>query len=175
MVFLAQIAEQCGRLANAIGKGYSFGGLVMFQCLLRVRFLECDPQGVVFNGRYVDYVDVVMTEYFRAVIGDYAVFQSMGLELVVVNINVDWKASASADQVLAVAVENKSLGNSSMTFKVLFANAESSTAIAEASVTYVAVDSKTFSKCPVPEVLKDKFVSELGDYRVDLSGVHTHA
>ena len=147
----------------------------MFNCLLRVRFLECDPQGVVFNGRYVDYVDVVMTEYFRATIGDYSVFQSMGLEIVVVNVNVDWKASATADQVLNIAVENHSMGNTSMTFKLVFADSESGGAIAEATVTYVAVDSKKFEKQALPDELKEKFSTDIGDYCVDLSGVHSRA
>ncbi len=144
----------------------------MFECLLRVRFLECDPQGVVFNGRYVDYVDVVMTEYFRAVIGDYAVFQANGIELVVVNVNVNWKASARADQVIRITVSKTSLGNSSMTFALEFSDADSGSAIAEASVTYVAVDSQSFAKCAVPEELKHQFNQEIGAYKVDLSGVH---
>lgn len=33
---------------------------------LRVRWAEVDPQGIVFNGHYLTYADVAITEYFRA-------------------------------------------------------------------------------------------------------------
>ena len=32
---------------------------------LRVRFHECDPQGVVFYAQYFAYVDVALTEMWR--------------------------------------------------------------------------------------------------------------
>jgi acyl-CoA thioester hydrolase len=31
----------------------------------RVRFSEVDPQSVVFNSRYLEYADVVLTEFWR--------------------------------------------------------------------------------------------------------------
>ncbi len=34
---------------------------------LRVRWAEVDRQGVVFNGHYLTYCDVCVTEYWRAV------------------------------------------------------------------------------------------------------------
>ena len=34
---------------------------------LRVRWAEADMQGVVFNGHYLTYCDVCITEYWRAV------------------------------------------------------------------------------------------------------------
>ena len=37
-----------------------------FRCYLRVRYVECDAQKVVFNSRYSEYVDVGMTEFLRA-------------------------------------------------------------------------------------------------------------
>lgn len=33
---------------------------------LRVRWAEVDPQSIVFNGHYLTYADVAITEYFRA-------------------------------------------------------------------------------------------------------------
>ena len=42
-----------------------------FEFRLRVRYAECDAQGVVFNARYGDYADLVMNEYIRTLFGDY--------------------------------------------------------------------------------------------------------
>ena len=34
---------------------------------LRVRWAEVDPQSIVFNGHYMTYADVAITEYWRAI------------------------------------------------------------------------------------------------------------
>lgn len=39
---------------------------------LRVRYAECDAQGVVFNAHYLTYLDVSITELWRAAFGSYA-------------------------------------------------------------------------------------------------------
>jgi acyl-CoA thioester hydrolase len=38
-----------------------------FSHRIRVRYGEVDPQSVVFNARYLDYADIGVTEYWRAV------------------------------------------------------------------------------------------------------------
>ena len=37
-----------------------------FRLRLRVRYNECDAQGIVFNARWVDYVDIAVGEPDRA-------------------------------------------------------------------------------------------------------------
>ena len=37
-----------------------------FRYYLRVRYIECDAQKVVFNSRYAEYVDVGINEFLRA-------------------------------------------------------------------------------------------------------------
>lgn len=38
-----------------------------FRHRFRVRYAETDPQGVVFNSRYLEYADLMVTEYWEAV------------------------------------------------------------------------------------------------------------
>ncbi|ABC64846.1 acyl-CoA thioesterase [Erythrobacter litoralis] len=38
-----------------------------FRHRLHVRYAETDPQGVVFNSRYLEYADVLVTEYWESV------------------------------------------------------------------------------------------------------------
>jgi acyl-CoA thioester hydrolase len=47
---------------------------VPFRYYLRVRYIECDAQKVVFNSRYSEYVDVSVNEFLRAagILGDFA-------------------------------------------------------------------------------------------------------
>ncbi len=51
---------------------------------LRVRYAECDPQGVVFNAHYLAYLDASMTELWRAAFGGYTVMLERGIDMVVV-------------------------------------------------------------------------------------------
>lgn len=51
---------------------------------LRVRYGECDPQGVVFNANYLLYADVAATELWRAAIGGYdALPRDYGVDVLV--------------------------------------------------------------------------------------------
>ena len=54
------------------GRAASAGRLSMsepFRHRLRVRYSECDPQGHVFNARYLEYFDIGMTELWRETVG----------------------------------------------------------------------------------------------------------
>ena len=42
-----------------------------FSTRFRVRWSEVDPQGVVFNARYLEYADIGITEYYRALDRDF--------------------------------------------------------------------------------------------------------
>ena len=43
---------------------------------LRVRYGECDPQGIVFNANYLLYFDVAFTEYWRDRVGPWDEMES---------------------------------------------------------------------------------------------------
>ena len=46
-------------------RGYSAANGEAFTHRIRVRYAECDPQGVVFNANYYAYYDLLMTEMWR--------------------------------------------------------------------------------------------------------------
>ena len=49
---------------------------------LRVRYGECDPQGVVFNAHYLAYFDTSITELWRAAFGSYQAMLDRGVDIV---------------------------------------------------------------------------------------------
>ena len=53
-----------------------------FRHRLRVRYNECDPQGVVFNANYLTYFDLTMTELWRE-LGGYQAMVDAGVDMVV--------------------------------------------------------------------------------------------
>lgn len=125
-----------------------------FEFLFRVRYSECDAQGVVFNARYGDYVDLALTEYMRAAIGGYNALLHMGFETQVVRLLTEWKSPARFDEVLKTSVYPSHFGNTSFTLNFEFINANNNILVATSQATYVLVDSKNFTKQSIPAELK---------------------
>ena len=69
---------------------------------LRVRFNECDPQGVVFYANYLMYVDVAMTEFWREAIGGYAAMRDSGTDVMVAEATLRYRESARFDGALSI-------------------------------------------------------------------------
>ncbi len=90
-----------------------------FSHRLRVRWAEADMQGVVFNGHYMTYCDVAITEYWRAVCdGDTAKLREVFDRMYVVRAALDYHRPARFDDELDVCARTSRLGGSSM--QVLF-------------------------------------------------------
>ncbi|MFZ6672281.1 acyl-CoA thioesterase [Undibacterium sp. Xuan67W] len=86
---------------------------------LRVRWVEVDMQGIVFNGHYLTYFDVAFTEYWRATGLPNALLQaSEGKELFARKASIEYMAPARFDDVLDIGVRCVAIGNSSMQFIV---------------------------------------------------------
>ncbi|WP_258867994.1 thioesterase family protein [Alkalilimnicola ehrlichii] len=60
---------------------------------LRVRWVEVDAQGIVFNGHYLTYFDIAATEYFREIGIPYpSRLEEIGADLFVVHSAIDYHA-----------------------------------------------------------------------------------
>jgi acyl-CoA thioester hydrolase len=71
---------------------------------LRVRYGECDPQGIVFNANYLLYFDVAFTELWRAAIGPWQEMVERGIDAVVAETNIRFLAPAQVTRLGATAV-----------------------------------------------------------------------
>jgi acyl-CoA thioester hydrolase len=124
-----------------------------FRYYLRVRYIECDAQKVVFNSRYSEYVDVSINEFLRA-IGVLAEFLEGRLDFQLVKQTVEWKAPAHFDQVLELSIAASRLGNTSFTVSTTFRIAGEERVIATAETVYVLVDARTLTKLALPDSLR---------------------
>jgi acyl-CoA thioester hydrolase len=124
-----------------------------FRYLLRVRYIECDAQKVVFNSRYAEYVDVGIDEFLRAA-GVLDQFVSGHLDFQLVKQTVEWKAPARFDQVLELSIVTKHLGTTSFTLTTTFRVAGEERVIATVETIYVLVDATTLTKQPLPDSLR---------------------
>jgi acyl-CoA thioester hydrolase len=65
-----------------------------------VRYGECDPQGIVFNANYLLYLDVAFTELWRAAVGPWQDMVDRGVDAVVAEANLVFRAPARFDDEL---------------------------------------------------------------------------
>ncbi len=137
---------------------------------LRVRYAECDAQQVVFNSRYLDYVDTAMTEFTRVIWGDYNDLLAQGIDNQVVHFSVDWKAPARFDEVVAITVTPARVGTSSYRLQVDFYNHGSGQHLATAEAVYVMVTANNFEKMAIPEPMRQSLEEGAPGVRVDHSG-----
>jgi acyl-CoA thioester hydrolase len=142
-----------------------------FTYLIRVRFCECDAQGVVFNARYGDYVDTAVIEFFRVVLGGYDKLLIQGLDLKVVRLMTQWSSSAEFDDVLSVTVEAKRFGNTSYTLALGFNDYLSQRSVATSEITYVMVNADTQRKVTVPAGIKKRLSDGAPGVVVNHSGL----
>lgn len=121
---------------------------------LRVRWAEADPQGIVFNGHYLTYFDVGITEYWRALGIPYpSTVERYGVDLFVVKATVEYHAPARYDDELDIGVRVGRIGNSSMQFVLGIFRSEAH--LISGEVIYVAADAQTRKPQTVPPALRE--------------------
>ena len=124
-----------------------------FRYYLRVRYIECDAQKVVFNSRYGEYVDVGVNEFLRAA-GVLPDFLDGRLDFQLVKQTVEWKAPARFDQVLELSIGATRLGTTSFTIATDFRIAGEDRVIVSVETIYVLVEAGTLTKQPLPDALR---------------------
>jgi len=82
----------------------STGVAAPLTCKLRVRYGECDPQGVVFNAHFLAYFDIAITELFRAALGGYQAIVDRGVDFVVAEAGLRYRQPAHFDEELRLEV-----------------------------------------------------------------------
>jgi acyl-CoA thioester hydrolase len=127
---------------------------------LRVRYAECDPQGVVYNANYLMYLDTAFTEMWRSVGTPYPTLVARGIDTMMVQGNLAFRRPARADEDLDIELGSLSLGTTSMTFDAMIRRADD--VILEARITYVFIDAAELVKREIPRDLREVLTAEVG-------------
>ena len=88
---------------------------MIFTHRLRVRYGECDPQGIVFNANYLLYADVAFTEFWREALGRWQEMVERGVDVVVAETNLRFHSPARFDDEIDISVRIDRLGETSIT------------------------------------------------------------
>jgi acyl-CoA thioester hydrolase len=125
---------------------------VPFVHRLRVRFHECDPQGVVFYAQYFAYVDVALTEMWREAFGSYGDVVAAGTDVVVVEAASTFRASARFDDDLDVELRIERLGTTSMAMATAVRRDDE--LLVDGRIVHVFVDAATMGKKAIPDHMR---------------------
>lgn len=126
-----------------------------FRHRLRVRWSECDLQGVVFYPNYLAYFDHALTELWREAVGPFAQINDFGIDLVVAEAQIRYRASARFDDEIEIVVSITRLGDSSMTMEIAVERCADGTLLAEGRLRHVFVDPGDFQKREMPAEVRE--------------------
>lgn len=122
-----------------------------FRHRIRVRYAECDPQGVVFNANYYAYFDLLMTELWRENIGPYEAMVAQGTDMSVVASGARFIAPARFDDEIDLVASIARLGNTAMSTNIQIFRARDNATLVEGEIHHVFIDPQAYTKRPIPD------------------------
>jgi YbgC/YbaW family acyl-CoA thioester hydrolase len=134
----------------------------------RVRWVEVDMQGIVFNGHYLMYFDTAVAGYWRALAMPYhETMQQFGGDFYVRKATLEYEGSARYDEALETMVRCARIGTSSMLLTAAVFRGEQR--LVHGELVYVFADPATQTSKPVPPVLREWFQAfEHGEPMIDV-------
>ena len=116
---------------------------------LRVRWAEADMQGIVFNGHYLTYFDIAVTEYWRAIGLPYPeTTADSGGEMYTVKSVVEYHSPARYDDELDLLIRCSRIGRSSLDFLLeIWRGADH---LVSGQLVYVHADPAARKSAPLP-------------------------
>jgi acyl-CoA thioester hydrolase len=124
-----------------------------FSHRIRVRYGECDRQGVVFNANWLAYFDVLMTELWREAIGPYDDMVAAGTDMVVAEATVRYLGPAAFDDEIHFDVRLTRLGTTAIATAIDARVGDRP--VAEGEMRHVFVDPSTKAKKEIPAAIRE--------------------
>jgi acyl-CoA thioester hydrolase len=120
-----------------------------FDVPLRVRYAETDAQGVVYHANYLIYMEVACSGFPRERGLPYQELEAQGINLVVAEAKLRYKASAGYDDPLLVRVRVKELRGKVMRFAYCIEHEQTRKLLVTGETTHICVG-RDFRPMEVP-------------------------
>mgnify|MGYP000182783394 CR=1 FL=1 len=130
----------------------------------RVRYSEVDPQSVVFNSRYLEYADLLVTEFYR---DRRAHGMPADIEFHVRRAEVDYLAPIRCDEMIEGRLTVERIGNSSIEKRIGFYGADDGTHRADIRLVAVHVHLPEGRPERVPDSVRTAFGFPAGEAIAD--------
>ncbi len=128
-----------------------------FRHTIKVRYGECDMQGVVFNAHYLAYADDAVAQWFESALPPQSMYVSGNgnatFDFMVKKAVVTWSGGSTFGDQLDLDCSVDRWGNSS--FDVVVRGSVGGAERVEIVLTYVSVTPGTHKPCRVPDELRD--------------------
>jgi acyl-CoA thioester hydrolase len=122
-----------------------------FRHRLRVRWSECDLQGVVFYPHYLAYLDHTVTELWREAVGPYTeMIPEHGVDMVVAESKLRYRASARFDDEIEISATITRLGETSITTAFTIQRTADGALLTEGELRHVFVHPTDLTKSAMP-------------------------
>jgi acyl-CoA thioester hydrolase len=141
-----------------------------FRHRIRVRFNECDPQGVAFFANYLMYVDVAMTELWREAFGGYAAMVEAGTDVMVAEARLRYRGSARFDDEIDVVLWVARLGDSSVVTPFALERASDGALLVAGEIRQVFVDGTSYEKRSMPARVREGLERHLVEEPAEAGG-----
>ena len=116
----------------------------------KIRFSDCDVQGIVFNPNYALYIADTITDFFDAVGVSWDTFIANGYHLVLARNEIEYRSPARLGETLVTGARIGRVGTSSLTFDLQCSDEQSGRVVADARLVQIVVDHETLRPKPVP-------------------------
>ena len=118
--------------------------------------MECDGQGIVYNGAYLGYLEIGQAEYYRNLgFAIYIIPQSGYFDFVVVKSTQEFKAPAKLDEIIELHVRVSNIGNTSLTLNLEIYAEGNDRLLTSIETVYVGYETATESTRPVPDAIRE--------------------
>ena len=127
-----------------------------FKTSFRVRWMEGDAQGIVFNGAYLGYLEMAQAEYFRNLgVAVYHLPRTGYFDFAVVKTTLEFKAPARIDDMLDAFVRVSHIGNTSLLLHLELYPKDGDRLLTSVEAVYVGYDAATETTRRVPDALRE--------------------
>lgn len=127
-----------------------------FKTPVRVRWMECDAQEIVYNGAYLGYLEIGQAEYYRNLgFAIYVLPKSGYFDLAVVKTTLEFQAPARVDDIIELYVRVSNIGNTSLTLNLEIYPEGGDRLLTSIEAVYVGYDAASESTRRVPDDIRE--------------------
>lgn len=127
-----------------------------FRHEVRVRYADCDMQGVVFNANYLTYCDDAMACWLAAALPEW---QELGFDYMLKSVNLTWHAPLLPNDRAFLDCSITRWGTASFDVRIdgsATSRGAAPTVRFDAQFVMVSVDPVTHRPAPVPPVVRER-------------------
>lgn len=116
---------------------------------VKVRYAETDQMGVVYHGNYAQYLELARIEWLSSLGISYKSMEENGVMLPVHKLNIDYKKSATFDDLLRVEVKLRKIPTVRIIFDYeIYNQKDDLLTIASTELIFINKESNRPMRCP---------------------------